>query len=77
MARGAGAVSISEPRPTRRSRREIEAIKEALYLALLEDQPMTMRQPYPYHPRFSTGQFHASENARLNESRKLKRWLWK
>ncbi len=34
-------------------------------------------QSIPQHTRFSTGQFHASENARLGESRKLERWLWK
>lgn len=39
-------MSISGARPTRRSRGEIDAIKEAIYDALMEDAPMTVRQVF-------------------------------
>jgi hypothetical protein len=39
-------MDVNGTRPTRRSRREIEAIKEAMYQALLEDEPMTVRQVF-------------------------------
>jgi hypothetical protein len=39
-------MSISGARPTRRSKREIEAIKEAISQALMEDAPMTVRQVF-------------------------------
>ncbi len=39
-------MSISGARPTRRNRREIAAIKEAIYVALMEDAPMTVRQVF-------------------------------
>lgn len=39
-------MSVNGSRPTRRSRREIEAIKEAISQALMEDAPMTVRQVF-------------------------------
>jgi hypothetical protein len=39
-------MSVDGSRPTRRGRREIEAIKEAISQALMEDAPMTVRQVF-------------------------------
>jgi hypothetical protein len=39
-------MGVNGSRPTRRTRREIEAIKEAISQALMEDAPMTVRQVF-------------------------------